>query len=454
MKMKRLLLIALILGPWTLRAQGQPQLQSLTLDQVIARALARNQSLRLDRLQARSAVSQAKATQAIILPQVDFSFSGNYAGAFPAETTVGIDSLSTSFGTVYYPVQQLTGNYGDLTWADRYSLNLSLSQNLYDGGRWWNTLKAAEVSTDLAGITLDQSRINTVYLAKQAFYAYLNTKNLLDVYQENLKSAKKQHELALERFRVGAASLNDTLRTRVGVARARLQIINGEKALAQQSKNLNLILVRPWDTPVALIEATWQAVKVPSLEEAWTFAQKNNPGLLKLERNETLSKYNVKIAKSGYIPSVGLSVDYSNTAKNPGDVMAKDNTNLTAGLRLNWNLFNGWHTKRTVEQKYIAAKSATENLIYVRDQLKKDIAQTILEMQDLEESLQISRIIRDASKQDYDLILEQYQVGSASILDVIRIEADYENARVGVIQSRYSLKLAEAKLYQLMGKSV
>ena len=450
MLLKRLLLIAFLMVTPFVFVWGQTE--QLTLDDCIQQALEHNQSLSLSKLQKETSISQANSAQAIILPSVDLSLSGNYAGAFTPETITGIDSIVTTARTVYYPSTQLTGNYGDMSWADRYSLSLSVSQNVYDGGRWWNTLKAASVSTDLAEVTFDQSRVNTVYLVKQAFYAYLGTARLREVYSEILKSAQYQHDLALERFKVGAASLNDTLRTRVGVERARLQIINSNKDLSARAKELNLILARPYDTPVALAEATWAAVKIPGYDEAWALAQSQSPEIRQLERNRELSDYNLKIAKSDYIPSVGLSVGYANSANSPGDIVAKDNTSLSAGVRLNWNLFNGYRTKRNVEQRHIATRSADENLKYTVDQLKKDIAQTLLEMKDLQESLRISRIILDAAAQDYRLIQEQYRVGSASILDVIKITADYEDAKAGVIQAQYSLKLAEAKLDRFLGK--
>lgn len=451
MLMKRFLLIGLMVTPFVF-LWSQTGQSSLTLEDCINRALEHNQSLNLSRLQKETSISQAKSAQAIILPSVDLSLSGNYAGAFTPETITGIDSIVTSAGTVYYPSTQLTGDYGDMSWADRYSLSLSVSQNVYDGGRWWNTLKAATVSMDLAEVTLTQSRVNTVYLVKQAFYAYLGTARLMEVYNEILKSAQYQHNLALERFKVGAASLNDTLRTRVGVERARLQIINSNKDLSARAKELNLILARPYDTPVALTEASWAAVNIPAYDQAWALAQSQSPEIRQLERILELSDYNLKIAKSDYIPSVGMSLGYANSANAPGDIVAKDNTSLSAGVRLNWNLFSGFRTKQNVEQKHIALRSADENLKYTLDQLKKDISQTLLEMKDLQESLRISQVILDAAAQDYRLIQEQYRVGSASILDVIKITADYEDAKAGVIQAQYSLKLSEARLDRFLGK--
>ena len=73
-------------------------------------------------------------------------------------------------------------------------------------------------------------------------------------------------------------------------------------------------------------------------------------------------------------------------------------------------------------------------------------------MKTMQQSVEISVLIQDASAQDLLLAQEQYQVGSISILDVLLISASYEDAKANLIRARYNLKLTEAQLHQLMGK--
>jgi outer membrane protein TolC len=64
----------------------------------------------------------------------------------------------------------------------------------------------------------------------------------------------------------------------------------------------------------------------------------------------------------------------------------------------------------------------------------------------------ISLLIQDASAQDLLLAQEQYQVGSLSILDVLRIAASYEDSKASLIRARYNLKIVEASLHQMLGR--
>ena len=80
------------------------------------------------------------------------------------------------------------------------------------------------------------------------------TLKLLDAYHENLNTYEYQHQLTRERFKLGAASQNDTLRTKVSIEQARLQIINSEADLQTRARDLNMILGREWDSPIKLQE--------------------------------------------------------------------------------------------------------------------------------------------------------------------------------------------------------
>jgi multidrug efflux system outer membrane protein len=162
--------------------------------------------------------------------------------------------------------------------------------------------------------------------------------------------------------------------------------------------------------------------------------------------------YNVKIARAGYMPSLAFSASYRNSAAAMGDIFGETTSTKSAGLSLSWNLFNGTRTSRGVEQGKINAKMAEENYDLSVRKLRKELAQTLEQMDALKESVKISQLILTASEQDLLLAQEQYKIGSLSILDVLRITASYEDAKSNLIRTQHNLKVAEAGLLQLMGK--
>ena len=393
-----------------------------TLDDCIQIGLEHNQSLKLNRFETDRSVSQAKSNIAMVLPVVSFSLSGGSSDVF------------------------------GVGWNESYSNSLTLSQNIWDGGAWWNTLKSAKVAQDAATIQYDSYEVNTVYQVKAAYYSYLSTQQLLDVYRENQTTSEYQHQLTLERFKLGAASQNDTLRTRVNIENSRLQIINGQVDLKSKSRNLNIILGREADATLTLAEPIWEEVEVPTVDQITDEVLNSNHSLKLLDQNKEIMAYNVKIARSGYMPSLGFSASYRNNAAGMGDIFGETTSTKSAGLLLSWNLFNGTRTSRGVEQGKINAKMADENYDLSVRKLRKELAQTLEQMNALKESVKISQLILTASEQDLLLAQEQYKIGSLSILDVLRITASYEDAKSNFIRTQHNLKVAEAGLLQLMGK--
>lgn len=396
--------------------------ETLSLDDCLNIGMEHNQSLRINRYDTDLNISQAKSNIGMVLPTVDFSLSSGSSSIAGASSVAG------------------------------YGSSLLLTQNIWDGGVWYNTLKSVKIAQEAADTQNRSYEINTAYEVKSAFYSYLSTKKLLDVYKENLVTSNYQHQLTLERFRLGAASQNDTLRTRVTIEQAKLQIINGEVDLEKKARDLNIILGREWDSPLELKEPVWQAVEVPDMAGIESDVLGTNPQLLLLDNNRTVSGYNVKIARAGYIPSLGFSASYSNSALEMGDVFAEPTSNMSTQFTLRWNLFNGTRTSRGVQQSKISAKMAEENFVLSTRKVKKELAQILQTMTALNESVEISQLILNASEQDLLLAQEQYKIGSVSILDVLRITASYEDAKSNLIRTQYNLKIAEAGLLQLMGK--
>ena len=313
-----------------------------TLDDCIQIGLEHNQSLKLNRFETDRSVSQAKSNIAMVLPVVSFSLSGGSSDVF------------------------------GVGWNESYSNSLTLSQNIWDGGAWWNTLKSAKVAQDAATIQYDSYEVNTVYQVKAAYYSYLSTQQLLDVYRENQTTSEYQHQLTLERFKLGAASQNDTLRTRVNIENSRLQIINGQVDLKSKSRNLNIILGREADATLTLAEPIWEEVEVPTVDQITDEVLNSNHSLKLLDQNKEIMAYNVKIARSGYMPSLGFSASYRNNAAGMGDIFGESTSTKSAGLLLSWNLFNGTRTSRGVEQGKSTQKWQMKTMIYLSESFVKN----------------------------------------------------------------------------------
>jgi len=428
------------------------QAQPLSLQDCIRLAIRQNQPLKVQKYYRERALAQARASRSIILPRVDLNFNGSNTGAYGKTLTSRLDTLYTAGGDwLLYPSGFSETGPLNLSWNQRYSLGLNLSQNLYDGGRWYHTLKTATLAEQQAELEYRRQQLATIFLVKQAFFQYLSTVRLLDVYRENLKAAQERHRLVLERHRLGAAAPNDTLRTLADIARTRIQILNTETDLADKRRSLNRILGRDEGVPLQLKEPLWTPIKVPTLEEVWQTAQKASPELLLAKLREETAQQEVAIARAAYLPSLSLNLGYSSSAGRVGDLFARDNMGFTGGISLSLNLFDGRRKHHQLAVSRMAWRATQETYSLTAADLRKDIAQTLEQLRALQEAVRLNQLLVDATLEDYVNIKEQYRVGSAALVDVLSVGANLENAQAALIQARYQVKITQARLEQLIG---
>ena len=119
--------------------------QIFTLDQCIQIALENNLDVRLAQLNVESAIANRKGSFSVILPRISASTGSAFQGAYtPAGSDVTVDE------------------------SEYHSGSLSFSQNIFDGGNWWNQLALSKNSLDLAVHGERSTRINSVLLDGRA----------------------------------------------------------------------------------------------------------------------------------------------------------------------------------------------------------------------------------------------------------------------------------------------
>ncbi len=152
--------------------------EKLSLDDCIQIALENNSQLRISKYQRESVEKDVLGSYSGILPQVNFEAGyrktqqgeSRYIGGVDAGYTVA-EGSSKSFS-------------GDIT----------LYQNIFDGGRWWNTIKQAKINDEAQAYSY-QSQFNSIVgLVQERYYVLLKEEKLLEVYKLATQRSKSQLE--------------------------------------------------------------------------------------------------------------------------------------------------------------------------------------------------------------------------------------------------------------------
>jgi outer membrane protein len=137
-----------------------------------------------------------------------------------------------------------------------------------------------------------------------------------------------------------------------------------------------------------------------------------------------------------------------------GDTVTFDfsETSTTVGFRVNWNIFDGFSRERNLSYAKVARNNARASLSDMRNLVSRDIKTAFLEIQQLQKKQQVSSGNVDAAQEDLRIMQEKYNLGAASILDLLDAQVSLRQAQVSNIQADFDLNLAVAKLENAMGK--
>ena len=179
--------------------------------------------------------------------------------------------------------------------------------------------------------------------------------------------------------------------------------------------------------------------------------------LLQAQSNIIISDYDIKVSKSGYLPTVGLTGSYgwnrnisAATAFFPGSTTTTDG--LSAGINLSWDLFDGGQTSVAIQNAKINKENQQLQKKQIALQVERDIANAL---GNYENKLYIYRVQEEnvlTNQDNFNRSEEQYRLGQISSIEFRQAQINLLDAKTSLNLAKYDAKLAELQLLQLTGQ--
>jgi len=447
--------LACTVGVWAFCASAQTSEpgQKLSLDECLAFALKNNSQLRNAERQVNLAGANVLGSWSGILPQINANFSS--ARYIQGDITLlrDVPVARDPRDTTRFLYRQLEVTQPGFT-RSSHNAGVTLSQNLYDGGQWWNRIKQANASEEAARFSYRAAKQNTIATVKQRYLELLKALKLQQVYEEAVKSSEEQLKRTQSMYEVGSVAQVDVYKAQVNLGQNQVNLITQRNAVAVARANLNAVLGLDPNAPIDIQEISEELEPLDlSFEEAVANAEENNPELRGYELQMRSAELGMKVAKGAYLPSLGFSVSYSrfNTVFNRVYGGLDKNYSVNLGVQLSYNLFNGFQTQANVEREGINYNIAKENLLDRRRTLALQVKQAYLNLKAYEEMKAINEANVKAAQEDLRLAQERYRVGAGTLLETLDAEVALTRAKAQWVSTIYDAKIARAQLEAAMG---
>lgn len=419
-------LLALALGTTALTGLlGVTPASADSLTDALAAAYQTNPTLQAQRAQLRA--TDEGVPQALSGWRPTVQAQGTY-GATHTDTTLNTGATSK----------------GDI---EPYTGSVTLSQNVFAGGRTVNATDQAEFGV-LAGrealMSVEQA---TLFNAVQAYMNVIRDQSVVELNRNNVDVLQRQLEATTDRFRVGELTRTDTAQAEARLSLAKSNLTAAEAQLTASRAFYERVVGQMPGT----LEKPPVVAGLPETEEdARAVAEKNNPTLQSARYAEQANREAISVAKGALLPSVDVQAQYQ-YGRDPSLTVRDVEESSIVGV-LTIPLYQaGVEYSQVREAKELHNQSRLQVAAAMRE-VDEAVRNAWNQLLSSRASIVSNQEGVNASEIALEGVRQESEVGARTTLDVLNAEQEYLNARVSLVSAERDLAVAEYGLLAAMGQ--
>ena len=410
--------------------------EKLTLKQTIDQALRANISLKSSREGTKAALALKEIRRSAFLPTLSASY--------------GFQHIHETEDDPSYLLL-----YGDFPPQDTFALTGTLTQPLFAGFSIVNQYQAAGMGVDVAKLNEKLLRQDVIFSAKQGYFSLLKAQKLLTVSQEAVELLDAHKTVANNFYQVGMIPLNDLLKAQVELANATQNLIVVQNSLDIAKSNLNLILRRDINTPIAIVDVTRYTPFDRGIDYCLKTAEAERMETKVSDLNVKIKNKEVKIAKKDFYPAVSLRGNVyqrgTNWESNGGNTFI-DGNSWDVSAVATWNFWEWGRTAQNVKVKRSGLSRAQLQRDSIFDNIRLEVKQAYLRTKEAEKNIISVQTAIEQARENYRISEERYKEQMVTSTDVLDAQTLLSRTMTNYYSALYDFKISKASLYRAMGQ--
>ncbi len=207
---------------------------------------------------------------------------------------------------------------GDSFGRTRNNASLTVTQNLFNGYASASAVRTARLNRELASISLEGTRQNTIFEGVQLYIDVLRQRRLIELALENEATIQRQLNLEDERVQRGSGVAVDVLQAKSRLQIAKERRVNFEGALEEAISRYTQVYGHPPDME-AMLDPEPPIELVPSeLNKSIDIAVVENPAVGNSGTTVEVARERRRTVASELFPTVDLEGTYNYEKHNNG----------------------------------------------------------------------------------------------------------------------------------------
>jgi outer membrane protein len=383
-----------------------------------------------------TAAAQRRSAWGSYLPALSASSS---ASTFSSEGPSRIDPVTG---------QLLSGNTSNRS----LSTSLSASVDLFTGFRRGAEMGAARASQSAAEASFVDARFQQALATTNQFLDALAAQQLVGVRESSVRRAEEQLKTSIAKLHAGSATRSDSLRSRVTLGNAQLDLIRAQTDLATAEAGLARFIGETGRVKALDDSAFYRMVEMPDTAALRAEAEGKSPRIQSAAAAADAARAGLKASRAAYWPSLSLSANTAWNASRSNDYDLFNQRQLSLGLR--WSLFDGFERELAVAERSASLDVADATAADERRAVAAELTARLAELTAARAQIEITLTSVVAATEDLRVQQERYRLGASTIVDVLTSQEALNQAEVDVVVARFDYLRAKASLEALIGRNL
>ena len=430
MKLK-LIVSACLLG-------ASPTLFALDLLEAYQRAQQNDPNWQANLLQYQSDQLNLGIASGNLLPTV--TLSGNVTRKNQSADNSSIEGLPAEFG-------ELQGSS-----TTTRQIAVTARQPLF---RWdaWQGYKQVKTSVELSEVNLRLQKQQHILQVAEAYFNVLRQQSLTTAYLQEEQALSEQLRMMNAKLREGLVARSDVSEANAQYQSAQANRISTQVQLVLAQEQLAK-LIGAYQENLAVLREDFQFQKpVPSNIGSWTeLAQNQNLEILQARLQKRYSEDAKRVEQAALYPQVEAVGTYGYLKQTPETVLSTNGDFDQIGVEVNWNLFTGGRTQKSIRQAGVNVQRSEAQLDAAIRKANTDVKQSYLQVETDEAKLNA----RKAAMQSSDIVSQasraQYQEGLKTMVDVLLAQRNAFSAKTDYLNAKYDYLLHVLQLQASVGQ--
>ncbi len=341
-------------------------------------------------------------------------------------------------------------NFGTLK-PERYSVQaqVTLRYDLFTGGQKLAELARSAAALDGAHAGALQARFAAALLTESDYYAVLAGGELVRVARERVQRAEQQLAVARARVVSGAAVQTDSLQLRLELSQARVALLRQEADLRVARLALGSRVGARGPVDAVPLDSVLPAGLPLSLDAAVQEAADQGPQYRIARANERAAAAAFRSQLGAYLPRASLlatGIAFDNKFYPASRKFSQ--LTLTVQFPL-WDNFRRDNARSQARVNRDVARAIREDM---ERSVRRDVTAAYDGFTTARASADLAGEGRRVARESFRVQQRRYQAGETTILDLLKAQADLDDAEAALVQARYATRLALAGLENILGR--